>query len=138
MNRIERFLDFFSNLTEVRLEQIDEVFAPNVHFKDPFNDVVGSEQVKKIFRHMFATTTKPSFLIAKVATSDDTLFLQWDFTFQKNSKDWLIQGCSVVTFDDNDQVKEHIDFWDPAEQIYSKISFLKPLMSFLANRLKAG
>lgn len=133
----ERFIDFFTQLTPETLKQIDTIFAADAHFKDPFNDVTGLEAIRTVFIHMFATTERPRFKIKHFASQEQNLFIQWDFWFGKNKKLWQIDGCSMVSFNEQGKVQEHIDYWDPAEQIYSKINLLRPLMNFLANKLKA-
>ena len=138
INREDHFMRFFADLTAENLFQIDKIFAPNAHFKDPFNDVHGIDAIKTVFTHMFATTKSPKFRINHFASNQDKLFIQWQFTFGKNKTLWAIDGSSMVTFNNNDQVQEHIDYWDPADQIYSKVGLLKPLMNFLRSRLKAS
>jgi steroid delta-isomerase len=137
MTREERFIDFFSKLAPDNLSQIETVFAADARFKDPFNDVVGIEAIRTVFSHMFATTESPRFTIKHFASQDSYLFIHWDFNFIKNSKPWQIDGCSMVSFNQKNKVQQHIDYWDPAEQIYSKVSGLKMLMKFLVKQLKA-
>ena len=138
MNREEHFMRFFTELTAENLFQIGDIFTPNAHFKDPFNDVHGIDAIKTVFTHMFATTEGPKFKINHFASNQQILFIQWQFTFGKSKTLWAIDGSSMVTFNNNDQVQEHIDYWDPAEQIYSKVGLLTPLMNFLRSRLKAS
>lgn len=138
MNREEKFIHFFINLTVEDLPQINTIFASGAHFKDPFNDVTGSDEIVKVFSHMFKTAKDPRFHVDQHAISEEILFLQWRFTFIKNNMPWSIDGSSVVTFNENDQVKEHVDYWDPAEEIYSKVGILKPFMNFLKSRLSAS
>ena len=137
MNREDKFIRFFSLLTAENLDQINEVFASDAHFKDPFNDVNGVASIKTVFEHMFATTEAPKFIVNHHASNQQKLFIQWEFTFTKSNTHWSIDGSSMVTFNEQDQVEEHIDYWDPAEQIYSKIGLLKPIMNFLKSRLTA-
>lgn len=137
MTREQQYIDFFSQLSLEKLDSLAEIFEKSARFKDPFNDVRGIEAIKNIFTHMYATTTNPSFEVNHSAKSNDILFLEWDFTFTKNRKDWLIKGTSLVTFNNQDKVIEHVDYWDPAEQIYSKIPLLGGVMRFLTKRLSA-
>ncbi|KAG1657151.1 putative oxidoreductase [Nymphon striatum] len=116
----------------------EDIFSANAHFKDPFNDVHGIEAIKTIFSHMFATTEQPTFSINQHATNEETLFIQWQFSFHRNNTKWFIDGTSMVTFNEDNKVKEHIDYWDPAEQIYSKVGILKPLMNIMKSRLTAA
>jgi len=138
MSREQQFIQFFSALTADNLEQIHTIFTQDAHFKDPFNDVNTIEDIITVFKHMFETTESPQFIVNESASNHNKLFLQWQFTFTKNATNWRIDGSSMITFNDDDKVIEHIDYWDPAEQIYSKIGLLKPVMNFLKGRLTAG
>ncbi|KAG1657149.1 Glutathione peroxidase [Nymphon striatum] len=131
-------MQFFTELTADSLFKIEDIFSANAHFKDPFNDVHGIEAIKTIFSHMFATTEQPTFSINQHATNEETLFIQWQFSFHRNNTKWFIDGTSMVTFNEDNKVKEHIDYWDPAEQIYSKVGILKPLMNIMKSRLTAA
>ena len=138
MNREQTFIHFFTHLTLENVDQINQIFTSNAHFKDPFNDVIGVDAIKKVFTHMFETTDSPKFVVNHYAINDSKLFIQWRFNFVKSNTHWNIDGSSMVTFDDNNQVQEHIDYWDPAEQIYTKIGLLRPVMNFLKSRLTAS
>ena len=135
MTREENYVSFFENLTQDNLDQISNIFVTDARFKDPFNDVIGIERIKAVFSHMFETTGNPKFIVNQAAYNQNTLLLQWTFNFKKSGKDWSVEGSSMVTFNDSDLVIEHIDYWDPAEEIYSKIGLLKPLMNFLRSKL---
>lgn len=138
MSREEKYIHFFANLTAKNIEQINDFFTHDAHFKDPFNDVSGVNSIKTVFLHMFETTDNPQFIVSHHAINTNKLMLQWTFNFSKKSTPWSIEGSSMVTFNDSDLVIEHIDYWDPAEQIYSKIGILKPLMNFLRSKLAAN
>ncbi len=138
MTREDKYISFFSNLTEKNIDQIADYFTHNAHFKDPFNDVIGIDAIKTVFSHMFETTENPTFIVSHHAANQNILMLQWTFQFSKKGKNWTVEGSSLVTFNDSDLVIEHIDYWDPAEQIYSKIGLLRPIMNFLKNRLTAS
>ena len=137
MTREENFIDFFSELNENNLSRLNEIFAVDARFKDPFNDVVGNDGISAVFKHMFKTTEFPKFTINHHAVNDNKLFLQWVFSFEKKKKKWNIDGSSIITFNRDNLVIEHLDYWDPAEQIYSKVGVLKPLMNFLRTKLSA-
>lgn len=138
MTREQRYIDFFTHLNVENLNEFENYFAGDAHFKDPFNDVIGIERIRKVFEHMFATTESPRFTIIHHAENEDILMLNWLFEFKKKQRMWQIEGSSRVRFNQKGLVSEHIDYWDPAEQIYSKVGILKPLINFLTKRLSAS
>lgn len=128
------YLDFFETLTPAGLEDCARLFHPEVHFKDPFNDVRGIGRLQQVFAHMFATLGEPSFRIRHHALADTTAYVSWTFAFRwpGSSRIRSLEGISLVRFDQAGKVVEHLDYWDPAEQIYSRL----PVIGWLLGRLR--
>ena len=134
----ERYIRFFSELSPAELDSFGRVFAADACFKDPFNDVRGLDAIRKVFAHMYATTRHSRFLIRHHALDGHTLFICWDYHFDTlQGKPWHIPGTSVVQFGADGKALEHVDYWDPAEHLYSRITGLGTLMRWLRKRLAA-
>lgn len=136
----QRYIDFFEQLTEQALTNITDLFSTDARFKDPFNDVRGVKSIHKIFAHMFDQVRAPSFKVSYAAVDDlgkdDVLLLVWDFTFlSQKGQQYQWQGSSKVLFDEEGKVLEHIDYWDPAEALYSKIPVVGGVINWLRQRL---
>ena len=56
-----RLARFYETLTPAALPGLDQLYAPDARFKDPFNEVAGTAAIGRIFAHMFATTEAPRF-----------------------------------------------------------------------------
>lgn len=139
MNPSERYIHFFSELTPESLSQLDTVFTADARFKDPFNDVRGIDAIRQVFRHMYATTQDSRFVVTANAEQGETLFLRWDYHFKTlKGQAWMIPGTSVVRFNAEGMAVEHVDFWDPAENLYEKISLLGWLMRLIKGRLSSS
>jgi len=142
--QLQSYIDAFEQLTPQSLSKLGELFSEEVYFKDPFNAVNGKVATLAIFEHMFATTKNPKFTVIEAAMEGDIAMLFWKFHFQHPSKDssnpneQMIEGMSRVCFDENGLVKEHIDYWDPAEQIYSQVPVLNWLLNLIRKRLSAS
>ncbi|WP_321322809.1 nuclear transport factor 2 family protein [Thiomicrorhabdus sp.] len=137
---LNRYIKVFENLTEQTLiSELLPLLCEQIHFKDPFNDVIGKKATFIIFKHMFSTLDDPKFLVKHSALENHTAYLHWQFTFYlKNSaKQQKIDGLSQVTFNSTGLVKAHIDYWDPAEQVYSQVPILNWLIRLVAKRLSA-
>ena len=138
MGHVEHYLQTFTSLTPDGLERLAEIFAADARFKDPFNDVRGLAAITRIFEHMFATTRDSRFVISDHAVTGDTLFIRWDYHFQTlKGEAWEIPGTSVVRFNAEGLALEHVDYWDPAEHVYSKLPVLGWLMRWLRGKLQA-
>ena len=142
--RLKSYIEAFEQLTPDNLSKLGDLFSEEVYFKDPFNAVNGKEATLAIFEHMFATTQNPKFIVIDAAVEGDIAMLYWKFHFQLPSKsssnpnEQMIEGMSRICFDKNGLVKKHIDYWDPAEQIYSQVPVLNWLLNLIRNRLSAS
>jgi hypothetical protein len=136
---LAKLVDFFQTLTPQTLAApFDALYAPNARFKDPFNEVVGIEAIRKIFLHMFDQVEQPRFVVHEHIMQGDQAFLTWDFLFRfKRSKaQQCVRGASHLRFDAAGLVSEHRDYWDAAEELYEKLPLLGLLFRQLRKRLQ--
>jgi steroid delta-isomerase len=49
---------------------------------------------------------------------------------------WRIEGVSMVRFDAEERVVEHIDYWDAAEQFYGRLPVIGTLLRGIGRRLQ--
>lgn len=138
---LESYINAFENLTEQSLtSDLMPLLSEQVRFKDPFNDVQSKQATVRIFEHMFQTVSAPKFTVKHAALEGHTAYLHWDFAFRLKGKSDIktIEGLSQVNFDSTGLVTAHIDYWDPAEQVYSQIPVLNWLIKQVAKRLSAS
>lgn len=134
---VQHYIDCFERLTPATLGVLMQCFAERARFVDPFNDVSGRLAIAAVFEHMFATCDNPRFQVDEQVGDDRRCYLRWTFNFASGSKRRAIEGVSRVLFDDQGRVLEHIDYWDPARQLYETIPLLGPLLRALRRRLSA-
>lgn len=134
---VRAYVAFFEGLQPASLNALDRHFAPDVHFKDPFNDVVGLDAVRRIFEHMFANTAAPRFRVDDWHCGAATASIRWQFQCRLQGLELNITGMSCVRFDAQGKVIEHIDYWDPAAGIYERLPMLGGVMRYLRRRLSA-
>lgn len=137
----ENYAAFFAQLTRDSLGRLEMIFSPEARFKDPFNDVVGRDSIKLIFVHMFESCEKPRFDINHWAVDGHIAYYWWEFhakvIFLKLKRPVFIQGTSRIEFDDNGLVCSHIDYWDSAEYVYSKLPLIGGIIRTIRNRVSA-
>jgi steroid delta-isomerase len=136
---VQTYIEFFEHLTPKDLQRLEIIFSADIHFKDPFNDVQGLDNLKRIFSHMFEQCVDPSFEVTDACRCGDRAYLRWDFHCKLKGRGevYRLQGLSLVRFDTQGRVYEHIDYWDPAEQIYSRLPVLGWLLGLVRKKLSA-
>jgi len=132
---IERF---FTDMTPAHLARLGEVYQADAWFKDPFNEVQGLHEVKRIFEHMYVALEAPHFVITGSMVDGAQAFLTWDFKFTFRRFDTqnlqTIRGGTHLQYDLNGLITLHRDYWDAAEELYEKLPVLGSMMRWLKAR----
>jgi ketosteroid isomerase-like protein len=134
---VARVRAFFESISPEAVRRIDEVYAADAWFKDPFNEVRGVEPIRRIFEHMFEQVECPRFVVREAVAEGDSAFLTWDFVFRSRrlgEAEQVIHGASHLRFGADGRVSYHRDYWDAAEELYEKIPFLGGLMRAVKRR----
>ena len=131
---LARLVAFYEHLSLEGLAQLGAVYAPDAHFKDPFNEVVGHAAILAIFEHMFVQVDAPRFVVLESLGQGEQAFLTWEFRFRMKrlvSGEQCIRGATHVRFDAQGRVVLHRDYWDAAEELYEKLPLLGGFMRLL-------
>jgi len=129
---------YFETLTPARIADLGQFYGPQARFKDPFNEVQGLHEVKRIFEHMYVALEAPHFVITGSMVDGAQAFLTWDFKFTFRRFDTqnlqTIRGGTHLQYDLNGLITLHRDYWDAAEELYEKLPVLGGVMRWLKAR----
>jgi ketosteroid isomerase-like protein len=134
MNDPQALIDWFEHLSPETLDRIPQFYAADAEFKDPFNEVRGTDAIAHIFRHMFTQVDEPRFVVGSRFSGEDGVMLLWDFHFRtrgRRPQAICVRGTSHLRFDAAGKVVLHRDYWDAAEELYAKLPVLGALMRYL-------
>jgi steroid Delta-isomerase len=135
---VERIVVFFETLTPQSLARFGAYYADDATFKDPFNELRGLKEVRRVFEHMYLTLDEPRFVVTARLVDGDQCFLIWDFRFRFKSVrpdvEQTIHGSTHLKFAADGRVNFHRDYWDAAEELYEKLPFIGGLMRWLRKR----
>lgn len=134
---LERYVDVMQNLQPDQLEALATVYAPGARFVDPFNDVRGIAAIQAVFAHGFAQCPGMRFTVQTRAVDDDHALLRWRMLCDASPGGLSIEGMSELIFGADGRVVEHVDYWDPAAQLYERVPVLGWLMRRIRRRLAA-
>lgn len=138
MTALERYGAFFAGMQPADLDHLDTVFVENARFRDPFNDVEGIAGIRAVFEHMYAQCAVARFEVLETIGEGSVGYLRWRFHFrlQRDRADRRpVEGVSRVMFAADERVREHIDYWDAAGELYEQFPVVGALMRWLRGRL---
>ena len=134
-----RLVHYFETLNPARVARMGDLYAQQVWFKDPFNEVQGLAQVQQVFSHMYVALDRPRFVVTERIVEDHQCSLNWNFEFyfrgRRNAVLQTIRGASHLKFNATGQVVYHRDYWDAAEELYEKLPLLGSLMRWLKKKV---
>jgi hypothetical protein len=136
-NNQERFAhiaDWFEQLTPETLAEIDSVYAADAKFIDPFNELAGLANVKRVYQHMFDSLKSPRFIVTRTVSQGLQAFMLWDFTFLWRDQTQKLSGCTHFELNQQGLISLHRDYWDASREIYEKL----PLLGLLLRYLRRG
>lgn len=136
---LEAYCRLFEHLTADRLDELRGLCAADVRFVDPFNEIAGIDRYIALYAHMFRTVDAPRFRIADRALGTRSGFIRWRFTGRFRGRDVAIDGVSEVLFDPaTARISAHIDHWDAAAQVYSRLPAVGAGIRVLRRLFAAG
>lgn len=128
-----RYADWWQGLTPGRIAELDALVAPSVRFRDPFNDVVGIEAMRRVLEKMFEDVPDAAFTITDVAIGG-AVYLRWRFQGGRFAAD----GVTELAFDAGGRVVCHVDHWDSGTEVYAKLPLVGALVRLIRRRLAAA
>ena len=115
------------------------LYGEHALFKDPFNEVHGRAPIERVFAHMFEQLDQPRFAVHQGVAQGNDAFLLWELRFQRQSgQPMTICGTSYLQFDAEGLVAVHRDFWDPLDEIFTKLPVLGAATRWVQRRLSSA
>lgn len=137
--RARAYAAFFETITPETIDEVRALVTDDVRFKDPFNEVRGIEKLLKILAKIFDDADDIDFKMREQAGDGHVYFLRWHFTCRPKSRflnsPWKVDGISVISLTEAGLIKEHVDYWDAAEQLYQHLPVIGGLLRLVRRPL---
>lgn len=136
---LSAYCQLFETLAPDRLEDFRALCSTDIRFVDPFNDIAGIERFVALFAHMFRAVSEPKFVVLDRVLSPQAGYIRWRFTAVARGRPIAMAGMSELRFDPQTAlVREHVDHWDAAGQLYAGLPVVGWLMRGLRRLFSAG
>ena len=140
MNALDALCVYFERLSAHNLSELDNYYARDAWFKDPFHEVTGVDAIRAILRHTFDKLPGARFRVTRRFPGEAghaVILWEMDFTMPITRQATTISGATHLNFDADNKVTRHRDYWDAAEELYARLPVLKWLMRGLARHAAA-
>ncbi len=136
MRPIDAYVAFWETVTPSGLDRLDRVFAPDIRFQDPFNDIRGHDALRAVLAPMFRHLDDPRFVVTRTADAGDGVWLlRWDFACRFRGRDWGFPGMSEVCLGPDGRAVAHIDHWDSGTHFYARLPLLGGVVRLIRRRM---
>ena len=132
-NIINKYQNAFENLEVKNIHSLLNLVDDKVIFEDPFNKIIGKDNLKKLFLEMFKKLQKPKFKVLNIFYKRDLAIIKWEFSCKIFRRDIYFDGLSEVTVK-NGKVKKHLDFWDSGKNFYTQMPVLGRIFKKIHNK----
>tara|TARA_R110002126_G_scaffold232304_4_gene376777 strand:- start:1236 stop:1670 length:435 start_codon:yes stop_codon:yes gene_type:complete len=132
------YCGFLRRITPENLNEMARHIAPNVHFKDPFNDVNTLADMQAIYADMFEQVSDFTFDIHEQLSDGPVTVITWTLDGTLMGKPWAIDGASRLTFNEAGLLIEHVDFWDAAGGLYERFPVIGWLLGVIRRKLSVA
>ena len=140
LNHSEKIKYFFDHLTKDRMELVSEFYHEQVDFIDPVGSIKGSEKIKAYYLEMYKNVKSIKFDFSEFIVSGNNVVGVWKMTLitdkLNDGEPIVVDGNSVIRFDENGKATYHRDYFDMGAFIYENVPVLGFIVKKIKNRMK--
>ena len=129
---INKYKNAFENLELTNINSLLNLVDDNVVFEDPFNTIIGKNNLRELFLEMFKKLQQPKFKVLNIFYKQNLAIIKWNFSCKIYGKDICFDGFSEVTVK-NGKIKKHLDFWDSGKNFYTQVPILGRIFKKIHN-----
>lgn len=136
MRPIDPYVAFWETISPASLDRLETVFAPEIRFCDPFNDVGGIAALRAVLAPMFRHLQDPGFSVTRAADAGDGVWLlRWDFACRFRGRDWGFPGMSEVRLNADGRAAAHTDHWDSGTYFYGRLPLIGGVVRLIRRQM---
>ncbi|MBT8766570.1 nuclear transport factor 2 family protein [Metapseudomonas boanensis] len=135
---LQHFAQTFSTLDANRLDALEALYTPDVHFRDPLHSLNGLPAIRRYFGQMYASVRDLHYEFQGFdEVGPDRGYLRWTLRFRhpRLAGGGVIQleGCSYLRW--HERVYLHHDYFDAGALLYEHLPLMGRLIAWLKQRL---
>ena len=138
MEVIQRFEQFYENLSLSSIENIADIYHPEIVFVDPISKHHGLASVKSYFTQLLENTTYCNCKIQVIMGADDQFSVTWKMQYAhaklNRGREVIVDGITHLKQQD-DRIILHRDYFDMGQMVYEQVPILRSVVKSIKKRM---
>lgn len=135
---LQRFAHAFATLDRHNLDRLDELYSPDIEFRDPLHRIHGLPALRNYFAQLYSSATPPQFTFHGYdECGDGQGYLRWTMVFShprlRGGQPIRVDGCTYLRWAGH--VYLHHDYFDNGALLYEHLPLLGRIIAWLKRRL---
>ena len=134
---IERFKAFYRELKPEKFDQIEELYAPAIIFKDPVHQIRGVDYLHRYFVDLCADLDSCRFEFLDELSQHDSCYIKWDMHFSHprlGQEVISVRGMTQLKLKE-EKIIYHEDVYDLGAMLYEHLPLIGSATRWLKKRL---
>lgn len=125
MNKKEKIVNYFNKINSDTLQELGGFYAKDAKFIDPIASHNGLEEITQYFKKMYKDVLEIKFNFSEILEDNEKVVVYWQMQLRARSLNKgqlvLVDGTSLIKFNEEGLVCFHRDYFDMGQMIYRYI-----------------
>lgn len=132
---IQGFIIYFEEIKQESIDDLNDIYADNIIFKDPIHEISGLDSLKNYFSALNSNLQSGKFEFSSIDLSDKKCYLHWTMVLKlkKPRQHIQVRGISVLTYEEKIILQE--DYFDMGELAYEHIPLIGGIIKSIKKRM---
>ena len=136
---LDHFKTTFNQLNANTLNLLDEIYTPDVVFRDPVHKLEGLPALRDYYGRLYAGVVSCQFEFESEVVDGPQAMLVWIMRFQhrrfRRGEMLDLRGVSHLQFRDDGKAGHHHDYFDMGAFIYERVHLLGSVIRMIKRQL---
>jgi hypothetical protein len=136
-NVIDSFQQVFAGLNAGNIECVNDLYAENVTFIDPFHEIKGLNALRGYFSALYQNVLSCQFRFGEVYAKQNSAMLTWTMSLRhrtlSRNNPIEVPGSSQIHFDG--KIYFHRDYFDAGQLVYENLPLIGPVVQYIKHKV---
>lgn len=136
---VEQFKSTYQNMNASNIESIEQLYAEEIQFTDPFHQVNGLRALKDYFEELYQNVESIQFEFGSCLSQNDGFFIEWQMTVRhpklNKAQPVVVPGATLFKVDESEKIVFHRDYFDAGVMLYEQIPLLGRIIKWVKQKI---